>query len=205
MSPMFSMSLVFLNFLPLWLIVLAREGKSILDHSACQGAEWCVIAGIVAGTLFAWVYVVRELKKTLRNGPKPGEKYAVCNAWERKTLTAEILLAYVLPLWAFNFTEWRGVAEFLVFFFVIVALAARHMDMSGSLFLELLKYRYYDCDVKRVVDGRVPESSVAEKRMVIVKGTLESANGTVWYLRLMNDQLMLALEQYSTTKKEEEG
>ena len=204
MSKMFSISLTFLNFLPLWLLVLVREGKSFSEHSPCRGAEWCVIVGILAGTLFTWSYVIGEIGKALGNAPKPGEKCVIDNIRERKTLTAEMLLTYVLPLWAFHFTEWRGVLEFLVFFLVIVGLAAKHMDMSGSLFLELLGYRYYDCEVKKVIDGGVSAAAVGETRMVLVKGTLGSANGSSWYLRTMNDQLMLALKRCPLTEEREE-
>lgn len=201
MNGLFCSALVFLNFFPLWLVVLVRAGTSLADSSKCHGTEWCVIAGILAGIPLAYCHVVNTLKKSRNATPSPDDAFSMCNIHERKTLTAEVLLTYVLPLWAFKFTEWMGVVEFLVFFLVVVALAARHLDMTGSLFLEWLGYRYYDCNVK--YPGRDDPKTESKRVMVLVKGTLSSAEGSPWYLRALNNQLMLAVKRCPIPEDEE--
>ena len=201
MNGLFCSALVFLNFFPLWLVVLVRAGMSLADPSKCHGTEWCVIGGILAGIPLAYGYVANKLKKARQVPLSPDDAFSLRNIHERKTLTAEVLLTYVLPLWAFRFTEWTGVVEFLVFFLVVVGLTVRHMDMSGSLFLEWLGYRYYDCDVKYAGSGDA--QTEGKRMMLLVKGTLSSAEGSPWCLRALNNQLMLAIKRCPIHEDEE--
>ena len=48
-----SFSLWFLNLLPLWVVVVFRDVRSILANSNNLGAEWCGVVGCVLGLVCA--------------------------------------------------------------------------------------------------------------------------------------------------------
>ena len=67
------------------------------------------------------------------------------NAEECKTITSDFFISYVLPLFAFDFTQWAGVFEFLVFFAALAFLCIKHNHLSVNIVLELMGFRMYKC------------------------------------------------------------
>lgn len=63
-------------------------------------------------------------------------------------LPAEFLLAYVLPMVAFDFSEGKGVMLFVVYFLVLAYLCIRNNNVYTNIYLELRKYRMYECDIE---------------------------------------------------------
>mgnify|MGYP000320977530 FL=1 len=61
-------------------------------------------------------------------------------------ITAEYLLSYILPLFAFDFTKWDEVVKFLIFFLTFGYLCIKHNSFSVNIVLELLGYKMYDCN-----------------------------------------------------------
>ena len=64
-------------------------------------------------------------------------------------MTAEFLISYVLPLFAFDFTKWDGVILFILFFGVFWFLVHRHKYFCTNIALEICKYRVYECELKQ--------------------------------------------------------
>ena len=128
-----------MNFLPLWLIVIAKDVRSIwFENVTNVGAEWCGIIGIVTGILVSVGVVIVGFREK-----QPLVDIMIKSVVEQKSLSSDVLLCYVLPLLAFKFTLWMELAEFLIFFLLLVALAWRHKYMSGNAFLELCGFRFY--------------------------------------------------------------
>ena len=113
MSILFSCSLFYLSFVPLWISVLFIDIKSIMESSANLWTEYISIACIVLFALLSLVVLLIEMCANEKEGTQP---HTLCAAKEEKTITAEYLLSYILPLFAFDFTKWDGVILFLVFF-----------------------------------------------------------------------------------------
>ena len=144
MSKVFYVCWCFLNFLPLWVVVIIRDTISIRTNSVNLGAEWCGMIGSLCGLVISLLVVCLELRK---EKSREGDVGNLLSLTEKKTLTAEVLLSYVLPLLAFDFGRWVGLLEFLMFFILISFLSVRHNLLGGNVFLELLGYRFYSCRI----------------------------------------------------------
>ena len=153
MSKVYYACWCYLNFLPLWVVLIVRDAISIRKNVVNLGAEWCGIIGCLCGLgislLVVWLGLCGESSRN-------GETGELVSATEKKTLTADVLLSYVLPLLVFDFGNWIELLEFLVFFMLIVFLSMRHNMLGGNIFLELLGYRFYSCRIKiKEIDGSV--------------------------------------------------
>lgn len=67
------------------------------------------------------------------------------SAKERKTISSEYLLAYILPLFAFDFTRWDSLILFGLFFLTLGYLCVKHRNVSTNILLEIMGYNIYDC------------------------------------------------------------
>ena len=69
----------------------------------------------------------------------------VISAQEEKTITAEFLLSYILPLFTFDFRTWDGVFLFLIFYCFWLALHTTQLFLreyrSGSIQVSILQMR----------------------------------------------------------------
>ena len=191
-------SLCFLGFLPLWVIVLFIEIRNCMVATEFVFAEKCAIAGIVIGfaitarVVFCWLRDLRPKNK----GEERGTPYVFKQILELKTLTAEMLLTYVLPLLAFDFTKWEGLTQFLVFFVVVAWLVGRHHVVTGNVYLELIGYHFYDCIV-------IPANGwCCQHVKVLSKQSLEGKELEIWRLVGLNDQVKMTIgvENAKTTK-----
>ena len=82
-------------------------------------------------------------------------------------LSAEFLLAYILPMVAFDFSKGKGVMLFVVYFLILAYLCIRNNNIYTNIYLELKRYRMYECDVEcRVANGYkiYPDSLVISRR-----------------------------------------
>lgn len=61
------------------------------------------------------IIIVQKAIKDVKNNSGSSD-YEILSAEQINGITSEFLLAYVLPLFAFDFTTWIGVVEFLVYF-----------------------------------------------------------------------------------------
>ena len=116
------------------------------------------------------------------------EKYVLTinDAKESKTVTAEFLLSYILPLFAFDFTQWDEVVKFLIFFLIFGFLCIRHNNFSVNIILELMHYRMYECKLMNA-DGMEVE------RTVISKNILSTSKGKDVQVKILNNEYYLDL------------
>ena len=80
-----------------------------------------VLIFIICVLLILIVSIISLIILMLEFNPKNmqgSQEYSIITAIEEKTITADFLLSYILPLFAFDFTVWSEVVLFLVFFFV---------------------------------------------------------------------------------------
>jgi hypothetical protein len=88
-------------------------------------------------------------------------------AKKEKQLSAEFLLAYVLPLIAFNFNELKDLVLFLLYFIFLAFLCIRNNNFYTNIYLEFKKYRIYSCDIERYFPGN--EKEVFHDSIIISK------------------------------------
>lgn len=137
MSVFVSFSMYFLSFVPLWITVLFIDIKSLVDGGGDKWTEIIGITGILWGLLISAIILFAKFFVT------DDEKYTLTiqEAKESKTVTAEFLLSYILPLFTFDFTQWDEVIKFLLFFIIFGYLCIRHNNFSVNIILELMHYK----------------------------------------------------------------
>lgn len=169
MSVLFSGSLFFLSFFPLWLSIAFIEMKSIYDHSNNLYTEWISLICILLGMLICGAIVINSLSEKNTNGAK---EFTVVAAEEEKSISAEYLLSYILPLFAFDFTQWDGVVLFLVFFSTMGFLCIYHSHFSLNVLLEFMGYKFYKTEIMNA-DKIVVTVEIVSRKNIVAKHNQE--------------------------------
>lgn len=185
MSLMLSLSMYFLSFIPLWITVLFIDIKSMSESDGNTYTEIISIIVIIVFTIISVIVFLFEF-----NGTKNGyiEDYVIREVYERKTITAEFLLSYILPLFAFDFSKWDQVVEFLIFFLTFGFLCVRHNYFSVNIVLEIKHYKIYECNV-------VTNDGVGVTKTIISKQTLTLAKGKKIPVKLLNNEFGLNIAE----------
>lgn len=168
MSKRFAFNMFFLSFSPLWLSVLFVDFKSIfIDKNENLITEISLISII----LFLWGFAFIDINVYFHkvNNIRV-DTYSLIETKENKTITSDFLLSYILPLFAFDFTQWDGVVEFLVFFSVLAFLCIRHNHFSVNIILELMKYKMYDCVLLNSDNQEIERIVISKNSLMICKG-----------------------------------
>jgi hypothetical protein len=177
MSMIFSASLFFLSFAPLWISILFIDVKSIVAGGEIR-AEIVSIIIIAIHALVSSFILWNELKSKPRSGEKV---YKLVSCSEEKSISAEYLLSYILPLFAFDFTQWDQLVLFLIFYATLAFLCIRHNYFSVNVILEIFRYRFYSCSIEN-------EDHVVVDKKVIARCKLELMNGTDICLSSINNE-----------------
>ncbi len=179
MTKINSLCLYFISILPLWLAILFIDIKNIVDNDPNLYTERISIISIILIfilSLFIVYYMIHDRRKG------NSEKYEIISAKKSKNITIEVFLAYIFPLFAFDFTKWDQVVIFLIFFISLGFLCIKHNYFLGNIVLEILKYDFYECTLKNV-DGEIIEMNVISKRKIDKESTL--------YLKSINNEYMV--------------
>ena len=141
----FEFAMYFLSFLPLWMSIVLIDLVNMIRDDNNLWTERLSIVSIVAGIIICSIATWKWLHES---GSQNREKYEIISASEERFITAEFLMSYVLPLFAFDFTKWDGALLFLLFFGVFYFLVHRHRYFCTNLALEICGYRIYECKLK---------------------------------------------------------
>lgn len=178
MSKLFSFSLYYISFAPLWLSILFIDIKSYVENSNNLWTEKISIVCIIICTLICLIVLSIELRS---NGKESTIPEILKQAKEEKTITAEYLLSYILPLFAFDFTAWNGVVLFLIFFITLGFLCIKHNYFSVNIVLEIAKFRFYNCILKN-------EDGIETEQIIISRRRLTGCIGEELYLKFLNNE-----------------
>lgn len=143
MNELFKSAMFFTSFLPLWITVLFIDIKSIIDNKVNLYTEYigiyCILLGLLGSIIIIWGSI-----KNIKNSDF--KKYKIIEATQEKGITSEFLLSYILPLFAFNFTEWDSVIQFIIYFGILAFLCIRNNNVYANLLFELKNYKFYTCE-----------------------------------------------------------
>lgn len=180
MSKLFLLCLYFTSFTPLWLAILYIDIKSILKNiSNCEIEKISIVSIIV---LFAIALVVLNIELRMTNNDSMKNK--LISAKEEKTMISDYLLSYVLPLFAFDFTEFDGIVIFLIFYFTLGFLCIRHNYFGANIILEIMGYRFYKCKIESV-------DKVEYSKTIISNQQLTGCLGEMISLKSLNNECKL--------------
>ena len=168
MSLISSMSLFFLSFAPLWLSVLFIDIKSIIENQTPLYTEWISIVTIIIFTVVALLALRKSLSVQKRAGI---QKYRRVAVEEEKTITAEYLLSYILPLFAFDFTQWQDMIKFLIIWGFLFLLCWRFWQMPIA-WLSMLGFFVSECDLETYDGQLVQKIIISRKPLSRIKGEL---------------------------------
>ena len=177
----FSVSLYFLSFIPLWISIVFLDVLSIIENKTSCITEYISIGCILIATAFSTAVIIYEIHGQGKEGAKEGILESVK---EEKTITAEYLLSYILPLFAFDFTLWSQVVLFLIFFMTLGFLFLRHNYYCVNIVLELAGYRFYQCSIKGY-DGK------EFQKIIISRQHLNSLKGNAIFVAMLNNDFGL--------------
>ena len=186
MSVFSSLSMFFLSFAPLWISILFLDIKSIIENETPLCTEWISICMIAMLSLLSVIILSCSLRVKNRAGI---QKYRLTHVEEQKSITAEYLLSYILPLFAFDFAMWDQVILFLVYFLTLGYLSIKHNHMSVNIVLELFHYRFYLCEMET-------EDHVAVTKYIISKEKLINHKNDVISVRPLNNEYSLDLQDW---------
>ena len=181
MSKLFTSALFFISFAPLWLSVIFVDTVSLLEDTQSSGIEKIGISTILVVFSISLVFVLKKLRVEANS---EAERYTILTVTEEKTVTSEFLLSYILPLFAFDFTQWKSVALFLIFFLTLGFLCVKHETFTVNIVLEVFGYQFYRCDLEDE-DG----NGITWK--IISRTDLKGCVGDSVYLRPLNNECRL--------------
>ncbi len=72
----------------------------------------------------------------------------IIKARKANKLSSEFLLAYILPMIAFDFDKLKSVIMFIIYFSVLAFLCLRNNNIYTNILLEFKGYKIYNCDIE---------------------------------------------------------
>ena len=184
MSKLFLMSLYYISFAPLWVSVLFIDIKSIVENSEKVCAETIGVTAILVLSLICLSILFFELFANKKEGTN---RYEIKSVKEEKSITAEYLLSYILPLFAFDFTTWEGVILFMIFFVTLGFLCIKHNYFSVNVVLEIMNFGFYACVLEN-------EDNIPVEKLIISRRKLNGCIGDNIYLKAINNDFSLDVE-----------
>lgn len=185
MDKKFKWNMFITSFIPLWLSIMvsdiwniAESGIKTWRHcdSICMNVfnicreNWgCVFVVLVIGILMltSIISINRFLRDKKRNNTP--HKVKIKKALRANKLSSEFLLAYILPMIAFDFAEFKSVVLFIIYFGMLAFLCIRNSNVYTNIWLEIKGYRMYLCDLETNIMDR---PHIYEECLVISKNNL---------------------------------
>lgn len=170
MNKRFKWNMFITSFIPLWLSIIVADIWSIVDsgidnwlleenvfNNIVKICKMNWVAILVVLTIFALMLVGiisinRFLKDKCSNVEPPRIK--IRSAIRANKLSSEFLLAYILPMIAFDFTQIKSVALFVIYFAMLAFLCIRNSNVYTNIWLEFKGYKMFSCDLEAKRMGR---------------------------------------------------
>ena len=161
------------SFIPLWLSIIIfdlwdviantksiflKEGKFtdklmlLISINAVQLISIVLITIIVTISVVGINVFLKERERSKQNSSGTIRKARKANK-----LSSEFLLAYILPLIAFDYSDLKSIILFLTYFTILAFLCIRNNNIYTNILLEFKKYRIYACDIECSLPGEKTE------------------------------------------------
>ncbi|MCI5893559.1 MAG: hypothetical protein MRZ66_09240 [Clostridiales bacterium] len=172
MGKKFKWDMIITSFIPLWISIIIVScfdiGKFIAENPKYNQnlitylfrivfnmRMMFILILIVVTVLINSIIGINSFLKTVQtSGNKQNGK--IMKSKKASSSIPEFLIAYILPMIAFDFTEIQGIILFCVYFFILSWLCIRNNDVYTNILLEIKKYKMYKCDIEcNVLNGKV--------------------------------------------------
>lgn len=171
MELFFKWNMFFTSFLPLWISIIVNDictmletGLGYFSNYSLDGLLSSGMLSLISGYLIKCIIQISTIlilslgiiisiksinieinKQNKVNNPNIGR---IVKAKRANKLSAEFLLAYILPMIAFDYDEVKSLVLFCIYFAVLSYLCIRNNNIYTNIYLEFKKYKMYECDIK---------------------------------------------------------
>lgn len=170
MDKRFKWNMFITSFTPLWISIVVADIWSIVENGiriwSCEEifsynvilileenvVSIAVVLVIVILMIMSIFSVNKFLKDKRSNSQSP--KVRIKKALRANKLSSEFLLAYILPMIAFDFTDLKSVVLFLIYFSMLAFLCIRNSNVYTNIWLEIKGYKMFLCDLEADKMGR---------------------------------------------------
>lgn len=157
------------SFIPLWISIIIFDIWDLVDHALSayrkKGKPLEILLSFARVSLIqivsilviiiVAVFSIHGINKFLRDreNSRQNPTGTILRAKKANMLSSEFLLAYILPLIAFDFSKMKSIVLFLIYFAILAFLCIRNSNIYTNIMLEYKKYRIYSCDIQRQAPG----------------------------------------------------
>lgn len=158
------------SFIPLWFSIivldtwdLIKQSIAVWDTDTTFYSNICscfeismlqvisvVVIAIVVFNSITGINTFLKDRKASRNNPIG----KIIRARKANKLSSEFLIAYILPMIAFDFSDLRKMVLFIIYFTVLALLCIRNNNIYTNILLEFKGYKMYTCDIECDVMNR---------------------------------------------------
>lgn len=188
MWPKFKWDMFVTSFIPLWISIIIFDIWDLIDYSitaypkkgkslekllsfACDNIiQFISIIVIIIVVSFS-IHGINNFLKDRENS-RQNPAGTILKAKKANKLSSEFLLAYILPLIAFDFSNLKSIALFLTYFAILAYLCIRNNNIYTNIMLDFKKYRIYSCDIQRPAPGK--QTIIYYDSLIISKEDLTS-------------------------------
>lgn len=185
MDNKFKWNMFITSFIPLWCSIIVADIWSIVDnvignwmrednmlHNLLEVYKMNWVSIFVVLMIFVLMIVSigsinRFLKDKCNNNEPP--KIKIKKALRANKLSSEFLLAYILPMIAFDFTELKSVVLFGIYFAMLAFLCIRNSNVYTNIWMEFKGYKMFVCDLEA---NRMGRTHIYADCLVISKNNL---------------------------------
>ena len=155
-----------LSYLPLWIIICFECILSIINRNKNVVTEWFALLTIIPFVIISIIFFLIILYSTEK---EEGIRYHVLELTPQKWISSEYLLSYVIPLVAFDFTQWQDMAKLILLWGFIFILCWRFWQMPIA-WLGILGYYVADCKLKTFDQQVVYKQIISHKSFAQEQG-----------------------------------
>jgi hypothetical protein len=166
----FKWNMFITSFIPLWVSIIVADIWSVIENGisnwTCEKGIAFNLINVCQDNLVSLLMVLiitillmistRSINKFLKdkcsNNAPP--KIKIIKAIRANKLSSEFLLAYILPMIAFDFTEIKSIVLFTIYFVMLAFLCIRNSNVYTNIWLEIKGYKMFLCDLEANVMGR---------------------------------------------------
>ena len=171
MDKKFKWDMFMTSFMPLWISIMISNIWSLVDNgikiwnykdnlicNICNIYKKNLVSIFVVIIIF-WIMISSIcavdsfLKDKSANQSAP--KIKIKKAIRAKELSSEFLLAYILPMIAFDFTKLKSVVLFVIYFSTLAFLCIRNNNVYTNIWFEFKGYKMYLCDLEAKKMGQI--------------------------------------------------
>ena len=177
----FQLSMYYMSFVPLWISVVIMDAKSLwYDNTNYPLIEYISLGCIIICSAISFLVMRKGLKAANVQNRNQAELKEVK---EEKFLIAEFFMAYIIPLFAFDFTQWEGVVLFLIFYGFFGWQCITHKYLCVNVVLDMMGYKIYECKLN---DAGVE----IEKKILSKRKLCSEINYDLVYTAINNDYVI---------------